>query len=123
MDEQTSEKKAKLSEYEKSKEAIKARKIEEQLLNEAADDEWTELTSPRHGIEIVDVAKIGTGVLIGGGLGLLAGVGTIAVAASAAEIVIGGVITKVAGVVGGAAGLGWGLHSLEKKRARPKRTG
>lgn len=123
MDEQTSEKKAGLSDYEKSKEAIKARKIEEQLLNEAADDEWTELTSPRHGIEIVDVAKIGTGVLIGGGLGLLAGVGTIAVAASAAEIVIGGVITKVAGVVGGAAGLGWGIHSLEKKRARSKRAG
>jgi len=62
-----------------------------------------------------DVMQIGSKVLIGGGIGLLAGVATIAVAASAAEVVLVGAITKVAGVVGGAAGLNWGVNKYKKK--------
>lgn len=103
--------------YEQTKREIKMRKFEEREIDSQLEDEWQEITKPRKGVTAIDVAKLGTGVLVGGGLGLLAGVATIAVAASAAEIVIGGVITKVAGVVGGAIGLGTGLHSIDKKNS------
>ncbi len=63
-----------------------------------------------------DVMQVGSKVLIGGGLGLLAGVATIAVAASAAEVVVAAAVTKVAGVVGGAAGLNWGVNQYKKKK-------
>jgi len=65
-----------------------------------------------------DVIQIGSKVVIGGGLGLLADVATIAVAASAAEVVVAGVVTKVAGVVGGAVGLTMGLNSAKKKKKK-----
>ncbi len=68
-------------------------------------------------VRLADVTQIGSKVLIGGGIGLLAGVGGIAVAASAAEIVISGVVTKVAGVIGGALGLSMGINRFKKDRA------
>lgn len=105
--------------YDAAKNKIRLKKFEETLLDDKlSEQEWGMKTKPRRKIDLLDVTKIGTGVLIGGGLGLLAGVATIAVAASAAEVVIGGVITKVAGVVGGAAGLGWGVHSIDKADKR-----
>jgi hypothetical protein len=103
--------------YEQKRQRIITRRTEEDYLlaDALTDDELDGLSSSRKKVDYLDVAKIGTGVLVGGGVGLLAGVATIAVAAGAAEIIVGGVITKVAGVVGGAAGFGWGLKSIEKK--------
>lgn len=103
--------------YEQRRQRIIARKREEDGLfaDALSNDELDILAKDRRKVDYLDVAKIGTGVLVGGGIGLLTGVAAIAVAASAAEIVVGGVITKVAGVVGGACGFGWGLKTLEKK--------
>lgn len=42
-------------------------------------------------MRISDMAQMGSKILIGGGVGVLAGVATIAVAASAAEVIIAGV--------------------------------
>ncbi|MBF0468662.1 MAG: hypothetical protein HQK61_07230 [Desulfamplus sp.] len=67
-------------------------------------------------VGFTDVMQVGSKVLIGGGIGLLGGVAVIAVAASAAEVVVAGVVTKIAGVVGGAAGLSWGLNRIKKKK-------
>lgn len=69
-------------------------------------------------VGVSDVIQVGSKVVIGGGLGLLAGVATIAVVASAAEVIIAGAITKVAGVVGGAVGLSLGLNSARKKKKK-----
>ncbi|MBF0573747.1 MAG: hypothetical protein HQK69_08310 [Desulfamplus sp.] len=69
-------------------------------------------------VGFTDVMQVGSKVLIGGGIGLLGGVAAIAVAASAAEVVVTGVITKIAGVVGGAVGLSWGLNSIKKKKSK-----
>jgi len=111
-----------LATYERLKQEIRLKKANEQLTNGdwLLDEDDGEVISvaPRRKIDLLAITKVGTGVLIGGGLGLLTGVAAIAVSASVAEVVIGGVVTKIAGVVGGAAGLGWGLHSVEKKRER-----
>ena len=48
----------------------------------------------------------------------MAGVATIAVAASAAEVIIAGVITKVAGVIGGAVGLSVGVNKFLKVKKK-----
>ena len=102
--------------YEHAKRTIRLKKEQEHDFdNDALEEEWQGMTRPRRKFGMFDVAKIGTGVVIGGGIGLLVGVATIAVVAGVAEIVIGGAITKVAGVVGGATGLGWGLSTVEKK--------
>ena len=69
-------------------------------------------------VRLSDVAQVGSKVLIGGGLGLLAGVAGIAVMASAAEIVLAGVVTKIAGVIGCAAGLSMGVRKFKAKRKR-----
>ena len=69
-------------------------------------------------MRLADVAQVGSKILIGGGLGLLAGVSTIAVAASAAEVIIAGVVTKVAGVIGGAAGLSLGVNKFMKTKKK-----
>jgi uncharacterized membrane protein len=61
---------------------------------------------------------VGSKVVIGAGLGLLAGVATIAVMASLAEIIVAGVVTKIAGVVGGGAGLTVGLRQLRARREK-----
>ncbi|VEN74114.1 magnetosome protein Mad8 [Candidatus Desulfarcum epimagneticum] len=105
---------AKVSSYQKTKAAIRKKKAQEYMMGKDLFDDDIEQLSSKRNFGIVDVAKVGTGVVIGGGLGILSGVAAIAISASAAEIIIGGVVTKIAGVVGGAAGLGWGLHSVEK---------
>lgn len=69
-------------------------------------------------IPMYDVIQLGSKVVIGAGLGLLAGVAAIAVVASAAEVVIAGVVTKIAGVVGGSAALSQGLKDLKSKRGK-----
>ncbi len=72
-------------------------------------------------IAVSDVAQVGSKVLIGGGVGLLAGVAGIAVVASAAEVVVAGVVTKISGVVGCAIGLSLGLKGFKNKKQRPQR--
>ncbi|HIJ20413.1 MAG TPA: hypothetical protein HPP58_05140 [Deltaproteobacteria bacterium] len=67
-------------------------------------------------VTLSDVAQVGSKVVIGGGVGLLAGVAGIAVAAGAAEVVVAGVVTKIAGVVGGTVGLSLGLSKYKRKR-------
>ena len=69
-------------------------------------------------LTLSDVTQVGSKVVIGGGVGLLAGVAGIAVAAGAAEVVVAGVVTKIAGVVGCAIGLSLGLNKYKKN---PKR--
>ena len=106
--------KERLEAYEKAKGSIRTRRARETRLN--ADLDLFDSSGREVGLS--DVAQVGAKVLIGGGLGLLAGVATIAVAASAAEVVLAGAITKVAGVVGGATGLSLGIKKLKKKRSR-----
>ena len=72
------------------------------------------------GVAVSDVLQVGTKVIIGGGVGLLAGVTVIALAASAAEVVVAGVITKIAGLVGGALGLNLGLSKYKKEVKKNK---
>nr|AGG16212.1 magnetosome protein Mad8 [bacterium FH-1] len=72
------------------------------------------LEAPRQ-VGVSDVLSVGTKVVIGGGVGLLAGIATIAVVASAGELILAGVVTKIAGVVGGALGLTMGLGDIKKK--------
>ncbi|MBF0119418.1 MAG: hypothetical protein HQK79_11325 [Desulfobacterales bacterium] len=69
-------------------------------------------------VEISDVVQVGSKVVIGTGVGLLTGIATIAVAASAAEVVIAGVVTKIAGFIGGALGLSWGFNKFKKKKIK-----
>lgn len=108
-----------MSAYEKAKASIRSKKAEEFLAeDEWLDDDLPEMMRPRRRVDFVDVTKVGTGILVGGGIGLLSGVAAIAVSASVAEVILGGVVTKIAGAVGGAAGLGWGLHTIEKKNQR-----
>ena len=66
-------------------------------------------------LTLSDVTQVGSKVVIGGGVGLLAGVAGIAVVASAAEVVVAGVVTKIAGVVGCAVGLSLGINKYKGK--------
>jgi len=70
----------------------------------------------KRSIDLSDITHVGTRVVIGGGIGLLAGVGAIAVAASAGEIIIGGVVTKISGIVGGTLGLSMGVNQVKKRK-------
>jgi uncharacterized membrane protein len=109
----------KLAAYEEEKRAIrfkKAKMKESDLDFALLERDFLQDSPQRTGI--TDVAQVGSKVVIGAGLGLLAGVATIAVVASAAEIVIAGVVTKIAGVVGGTAGLSMGLRSVRKKKEK-----
>jgi len=99
--------------YEEKKRAIYSKKTQ-QRDNEYL-DEMDEKYMKERKVGFADVLQVGSKVLIGGGLGLLAGVAAIAVTASAAEIILAGAVTKVAGVVGGATGLSWGVHKFKKK--------
>ena len=63
--------------YEQARNAIKMRKFEESQLDSQLNEEWDEMTKPTKKVTSFDIAKLGTGVLVGGGLGLLAGVATI----------------------------------------------
>ena len=113
---------AKMSAYKKTKAAIRKKKAQEYMMGEDIfDDDDLYLERGKRKIDVLDVAKVGTGVVIGGGLGILSGVAAIAITASAAEIVIGGVVTKIAGLVGGCAGLGWGVNAIDKKNQKMKR--
>ncbi|MBF0120642.1 MAG: hypothetical protein HQK79_17580 [Desulfobacterales bacterium] len=67
-------------------------------------------------IVLHDVVQIGSKVIIGGGIGLLAGIAAITVTASAAEVVIAGVVTKIAGAVGSAVGLSLGVKQMRKRK-------
>ncbi len=104
-----------ISTYEKAKRAIRMKKAQEYMLGEDLFDDEIENGLVKRKTDFIDIAKVGTGIVIGGGIGILSGVAAIAVSASVAEIIIGGVITKIAGVVGGATGLGLGLHAIDKK--------
>ena len=101
-----------LRDYEDAKQAIYVRKKKKRNDLDEFDDKMQEDADNR--IMLSDALQVGTKIVIGGGVGLLAGVATIAIAASAAEVVVAGVITKIAGVVGGAIGLSLGLHKFKK---------
>ncbi len=104
--------------YEKKKAAIRKKRAQEIIRDSDFFDD--EIADSKLKENVIDIAKVGTGIIIGGGVGLLSGVTVIAVSAGVAEVVIGGVVTKIAGVVGGAAGLNWGLKSIEKKKLKLK---
>ena len=112
----------KLTAYEEGKEAIRLKKAKTKAQREKVefddldlDRELMEAPAARQ-IGFADVVQVGSKVVIGAGLGLLAGVAAIAVTASMAEIILAGVVTKIAGVVGGGAGLSLGLRRLRAKR-------
>jgi hypothetical protein len=107
-----------LKSYEGAKQSIRETKAEERSNLSRPGDMGIEPTNGSKSIELSDVAQVGGKVLIGGGIGLLAGVAAIGVAASAAEIIVAGVVTKIAGVVGGAMGLSLGMNKYKKKRKK-----
>ncbi|HIJ58064.1 MAG TPA: hypothetical protein HPP41_00145 [Deltaproteobacteria bacterium] len=110
---------AQIGTYEKTKRAIRKKMASQRRITADLDDFDPDLfDGPGRQVGLSDFAQVGAKVLIGGGLGLLAGVATIAVAASAAEVVLAGAVTKVAGIVGGAAGLSLGVRKIKKKRSR-----
>jgi len=100
--------------YEERKQAIRQRKSSVAPQYDYVEYAEDAIETPRN-VDAVDVLSVGSKIIIGGGVGLLAGVATIAVVASAAEIIVAGVVTKIAGVVGGAMGLTWGLGAVKKK--------
>jgi hypothetical protein len=102
-----------LMDYETRKEAIRLRKAANRRQDVLAYEDVYDV--PRS-VGVSDVLSVGSKVLIGGGVGLLAGIAAIVVTASAAEIILAGVVTKIAGVVGGALGLTLGLSSVKKNR-------
>ncbi|MFH1491276.1 MAG: hypothetical protein ABII06_20400 [Pseudomonadota bacterium] len=106
-----------LIDYEQKKRAIRFKGATRKSFRADLDELDADLLdSPGHDVRLSDVVQVGSKVLIGGGIGLLTGVATIALVASAAEIVIAGAITKVAGVVGGALGLSMGIKKYIKKK-------
>lgn len=109
--------------YEEGKKAIRMRKAKKKNSYDSDDmemdmdldmDLMSDVPATRK-VTVSDIGQVGSKVVVGAGLGLLAGVATIAIVASAAEIIIAGVITKIAGVVGGATGLSLGLRQLKSK--------
>ncbi|UCG80348.1 MAG: hypothetical protein JSV60_10365 [Desulfobacterales bacterium] len=111
---------AQLGSYEEAKRTIRTKMASQRRMTADVDDVDPDLfdDSGRQ-VGFSDMAQIGAKVVIGAGLGLLAGVATIAAVASAAEVVLAGAVTKVAGVVGGAAGLSMGIRRMKnEKRSR-----
>jgi len=101
------------------KRQIQLSKREENMSdNNLIEEERVKMVPSQPKVGMSDMAKVGSAVLIGGGVGMLAGVAAIAITATVADIIIAGVITKIAGVVGGAAGLRVGLDSVEKAKER-----
>ncbi|HIJ68673.1 MAG TPA: hypothetical protein HPP57_04115, partial [Deltaproteobacteria bacterium] len=91
-----------LAAYEEGKKAIRMRKAKKKRTSDSDDldmDMDMDLMDvvPARRVTVSDLAQVGSKVVVGAGLGLLAGVATIAVAASAAEIILAGVVTKIAG--------------------------
>ena len=112
-----------LSAYEEGKKAIRMRKAKKKRTSDSDDldmDMDMDLMDvvPARRVTVSDLAQVGSKVVVGAGLGLLAGVATIAVAASAAEIILAGVVTKIAGIIGGGAGLSLGLRQLKSRREK-----
>jgi hypothetical protein len=107
--------------YEEKKKAIHLKNTGRKKKSFSFDDSDMDpvaTASPSKPVPVYDVVQLGSKIVIGAGVGLLAGVAAIAVIASAAEVVIAGVVTKIAGVVGGSAALSWGLRDLKSKRER-----
>ena len=102
--------------YEQEKSAIRFKRARDRSINELDEFDLDLDESPGQEVRLSDVAQVGSKILIGGGLGLLAGVAGIAVAASAAEVVLAGVVTKITGVIGCALGLSLGVKKFKAKR-------
>jgi hypothetical protein len=105
-----------LMDYEQKKGAIRFKRARDRSINELDEFDPDLFEGPGQQVRLSDVTQVGSKVLIGGGLGLLAGVAGIAVAASAAEVVLAGVVTKISGVIGCALGLSLGLRKFKAKR-------
>ena len=107
-----------LKDYEETKQSIRSKTAGKRKDYDLDEFDDAQLESYGSKTELSDVVQVGTKVIIGGGIGLLVGVATIAVAASAAELVLAGVITKVTGVVGGTLGLSLGLKKYKKDKSK-----
>ena len=104
--------------YEQKKRTVRFKRARDRSINELDEFDPDLLESPGQQVRLSDVAQVGSKILIGGGLGLLAGVAGIAVVASAAEVVLAGVVTKIAGVIGCALGLSLGVRKFKAKRKK-----
>lgn len=102
--------------YEQKKRTVRFKKARDRSINELDEFDLDLDESPSQEVRLSDVAQVGSKILIGGGLGLLAGVAGIAVAASAAEVVLAGVVTKISGVIGCALGLSLGVRKFKAKK-------
>ncbi len=102
--------------YEQKKRTVRFKRARDRSINELDGFDLDLDESPGQEVRLSDVAQVGSKILIGGGLGLLAGVAGIAVAASAAEVVLAGVVTKISGVIGCALGLSLGVRKFKTKR-------
>ena len=104
--------------YEQKKRTVRFKRARDRSINELDEFDLDLDESPGQEVRLSDVAQVGSKILIGGGLGLLAGVAGIALAASAAEVVIAGVVTKITGVIGCAVGLSMGVRRFKAKRGK-----
>ena len=105
--------------YEQRKTAVRVKAGARKEWEENQEDfETLDLEDRGRQLTLSDVTQVGSKVVIGGGVGLLAGVAGIAVVASAAEVVVAGVVTKIAGVVGCAVGLSLGVSKYKRKSKR-----
>ncbi len=107
-----------INDYEEIKRSIRSKPAGEKKSYDLDELDDAQLEKYGSKADFSDVVQVGSKIIIGGGVGLLAGVLTIVVAASAAEVVIAGVVTKVTGVVGGALGLSMGLNKYQKKKKK-----
>lgn len=107
--------------YEKKKSYIRDRTKKR---SKNRDLESADLYDPKLGAGRVDLAcrglQVGTKVIIGGGLGLLLGVASTAVAAgsavvSAADLLVAASMPKICGLVGSVCGLKIGLRKNKKR--------
>ena len=107
-----------MEDYEKLKSYIREKKMQETVSHDLDELDEFQMEGRGPNFEFSDAVQVGSKIIIGGGLGLLAGVAAIAVAASAAEVVLAGVITKVTGVVGGALGMSLGLKKYKSDKIK-----
>lgn len=106
----------KLSAYERTREKTRKKNQPGEMKQSFLGDEDLDWVEPQQKPDLTGLTIAGAGLVVGGGIGLLSGVAAIAVTASVGEVIIGGVVTKIAGIVGGAAGLGWGVSRMEKRK-------
>jgi hypothetical protein len=108
-----------LSAYEEKQKSIRLKNAhKKKSFGFGISDSSGPMRSPSRQVPVYDFVQLGSKVVIGAGPGLLAGVAAIAVVASAAEVVIAGVVAKIAGVVGGSVALSLGLRDLKSKREK-----